>query len=513
MLVAPSAFTAEERDTVRAISSDIQVAWKKDFNAASSLFTIGASAIGGADTINSMGDVTSDWNKYQYEVESANLISAEWERELNEPVGGIAKAQAGAKLDNTSGRYLPDYNGGTSALFTSVYLPRRPFIINAGFNYNGIDNNIPQFVGITTKAPVIDNRAKTVQLEGTDFINYLQNTYIDDAAVFTGQRSDQVIEQLLINSGFATSQYDLDYGINVIPFAEFNVGDRFGDIINKIVQAENGYFWQTEEGILKFQNRQAWSNSPYDTVQRIITTAQVITQRTPNTEHIINVVEVNAKPRAKQPNQLVWKLSSAIEVPASSTIEQFINFDDPMLSIDAPVYIANTLQDGTGADATSSISISKYDFARSAKLKITNSAAYTVFITAMTLYGRPAKVIKDIYFREKRSASVTAFEERPYKIENDYINSDSWANSFANLVLEDYSQPQKIIELTIRAIPELQMGDLISWQGKSWRVWGIKAQLSAENGFTQELKLLQRDIVTYFRIGISTIGGTDGIAP
>jgi len=131
----------------------------------------------------------------------------------------------------------------------------------------------------------------------------------------------------------------------------------------------------------------------------------------------------------------------------------------------------------------------------------------------MTIYGRPAKVINDIYFREKRDASVTAFEERPYKIENNYINSSVWANSFANMVLDDYSQPQKLIELTIKAIPELQLGDLISWQGKYWRVWGIKSKLSAQDGFIQELKLLQRNIITYFRIGISSIGGPDGIAP
>lgn len=513
MLSVNSAFTAEERDKTRQISSNLQVAWKKDYNASTKIFTVGSSAIGSSDTINSMGDVTSDWNKYLYEDETDNLVRVEWERELNEPIGGIAKAQAGAVLNNTSGRYLPDYNGGTSALFTSVYLPRRPFIVNAGFNYNGVDNNIPQFIGITTKAPVINERDRTVQLQGTDFINYLQNSYVDNAAIFTGLRSDQVIENLLINSGFSTSQYDLDYGINIIPFAEFNVGDRFGDIINQIVQAENGYFWQTEEGILKFQNRQAWTNNPYNQVQRIISTSQVIEQVTPNTEHIINVVEVIAKPRAKQPNQLVWKLSTSIEVPANSTIEQFINYDDPMLSVDAPVFVANTQSDGVGADATSFITIKKYDFARASKLKITNSASYSVFITLMTIYGRPAKVINDIYFREKRDASVTAFEERPYKIENNYINSSVWANSFANMVLDDYSQPQKLIELTIRAIPELQLGDLISWQGKYWRVWGISSKLSAQDGFIQELKLLQRNIVTYFRIGISTIGGTDGIAP
>lgn len=513
MISVADAFSVEESDTTRSISSSLLVSWKKDFLSTSVIFTIGVSSIGGNDTINSNAGVTSDWNKYAYEDESSNLLSLDWERTLTEPIGGVNKAQATAKLDNTSNRYTPDYNGGSSAIFTAVYLPRRPFIINAGFNYDGIDNNVPQFVGVTTKAPVIDTRQKTIQLQGTDFINYLQNEYIDDASMFTSQRSDQVIEQLLINSGFSTSQYDLDYGINLIPFGEYKVGDRIGDIINKIVQAENGYFWQDEMGVLKFQNRQAWNSFPYTDVQRVISTSQVISQTTPDTEHIINVVEVKSKPRAKQPNQLVFKLSSSIEVAGSSTIEQFINYDDPMLSIDAPVFVANLLSNGTGTVATSSITIKVNNFARASKLIITNSNTKPVFITAMTIYGRPAKIYKDIYFREKRDASTTAFEERPYVIENDYISSDGWANSFANMVLNDYSQPQKITELMIRAIPELQLGDLISWQGRYWRVWGIKSMLSVDNGFVQRLKLLQRDIIDYFRIGISTIGSTDQIAP
>ena len=108
---------------------------------------------------------------------------------------------------------------------------------------------------------------------------------------------------------------------------------------------------------------------------------------------------------------------------------------------------------------------------------------------------------------------MTAYEERPYKIENDYIQSQSWANSFAQMVLNDFSDPESLQEITIRALPELQMGDLISWQGRYWRIYGIKTSISPSGGFLQTIKILQRTIVSYFRIGISTIGSTDQIAP
>lgn len=515
MLSVADSFSVEERDATRSISSNLQVAWKKDYRPGIVFFQIGVSSIGGNDIIQGGEGVTSDWNKYLYEDETENITFAAWERGLNQPTGGVSKALAEVRLDNTSGRYTPRYAGGTSALFTAVNLPRRPLNLQAGFNYNGIDNNIAQFIGITTEPPIIDRRSKTISLKAADFIDYLQNRYVDNESMFTAQRSDQVIEQLLINSGFSTSQYDLDYGINIIPFGEFQIGQRFGDIIQKIVQAENGIFWQDEEGRLRFQNRQAWDNYPYFNVQRVITTSQVIEARTPDTSHLVNVVEVKAKPRVKQPARLMWSIQSPLEVPSRQNTDLFINFDDPMLEIyDPGNIVVNTAIDGSGTDISSSMQIKSISkFARACKIVFYNNSTTPGYVTGLTIYGRPAVVAKDIYLRAQDDSSVTAYEQQPLLIENDYINSSDWANSYAQMILADYAEPENIQEIVIRAIPELQLGDLISWQGRYWRVFGIKSKIDPSSGFVQELKLLQRTIKTYFRIGISVIGGTDMIAP
>ena len=515
MLSVADAFSVEERDSTRSISTNLQVAWKKDYRPGIVFFQVGVSSIGGNDIIQGGEGVTSDWNKYLYQEETDNIMFAAWERELNQPMGGVTKALAEVRLDNTTGRYTPRYAGGDSELFTAVALPRRPFNLQAGFNYDGIDHNIAQFIGVTTDAPRIDKRSRTIELKGADFIDYLQNRYVDNESMFTGLRSDQVIEQLLINSGFSTSQYDLDYGINLIPFGEFQVGQRFGDIIQKIVQAENAIFWQDEEGRLRFQNRQAWDNYPYFNVQRIITTPQVIEARTPDRSHLINVVEVKAKPRTKQPAQLMWQLQSPLELPSRQNVEMFVNFDDPMLEIYDPGNLtANIEQDGSGTDIASYIqvkSISK--FARACKIVFYNNYTSAGWLTGLTIFGRPARVAKDIYLRAQDDSSVTAYEQQPLLIENDYINSQDWANSYAQMILNDYSEPENLQEIVIRAIPELQLGDLISWQGRYWRVFGIKSKVDPASGFVQELKLLQRTIKTYFRIGISVIGGADMISP
>jgi hypothetical protein len=513
MQAVATGWTAEERDTTRKIVASTQVSWKKSFDSTIALFTIGVSTIGGVDTIASEGGITSDWNKYQYDDESEYLTGLSYERNLQVPIGGVAKAIAEVNLDNTNGRFTPRYMGGNSELFTAV-VPRRPIIINAGFNYDGIDNQIPQFVGVTTKTPETSLRNSTTKLQADDFLGFLQNRYVDNTSMFTGLSTDTVIGNILTELGYATAQYNLDPGISIIPFGLFEVGTRYIDIINKLVQAENGNFYQDETGVLRFENRQHYDSAPYTQVQRVLATSQVIEAKAPNESHIINVVEVRSKPRAKQTNQLVFTLSGTKELAAGADFEIFINFDDPMLSIDNPVYVANTLSDGTGTDVTSSISLKAFSkFAKSCKITFRNNSTGTAFITNMTMYGRPAKVTTELYTRMQDDSSVTAYEERPYKIENDYIQSQSWANSFAQMVLNDFSDPESLQEITIRALPELQMGDLISWQGRYWRIYGIKTSISPSGGFLQTIKILQRTIVSYFRIGISTIGGTDQIAP
>lgn len=516
MQTVSAAFTAEEHDSVRKITQSVQVAWKKSFDSSIRFFTIGVSTIGGSDVIPAPDSSPSSWNKYQYTDESANVVGLAYERELLQPIGGLSSAMAEVDLDNTNGRYTPRVMGGTAAnseIFTAVQKPQRPFIINAGFNYGGIDNNIPQFVGLTDRPPKVDIRSRSVKMQGTDWIGFLQSKYVDRYAMFTGQRTDQIIESSLSTLGFSTAQYELDTGINIVNFAEIQPGDKWGNFINKLVQAEDGIFWQDDNGKLHFQNRQAWDSSPYNAVQKIITTAQVINQASPSYDHIINVVEIKSKPREKQPNQLVFTLSGTKELPSGNT-EMFIDFDDPMLSIDNPVYVANTAQDGSGADITSNITLkSLTKFSKSCKIVFNNNSASSGFITNLTIYGRPAKVAKDIYIRKQDDSSVTAYSEHRYEFDNEYIGNTDWANSFAQVILNDYAEPENLQEITIHAIPELQLGDLISWQGRYWRIFGLKTLLDSASGFVQQLKLLQRTPTSYFRIGISTIGGSDKIAP
>lgn len=517
-----AAFTAEEKDTIRKIVQSLQVSWHNQSLLGAKTFTIGVSLIGGDDFIGVNPGAVGSPGNYRYFDESQYVMSLGWERGLNMPMGGLVKAMAEAKLDNTSGRFTPRSIGGRSELFTAIQ-PGKPAVINAGFNYSGIDQMLPQFAGIVSSQPKISVRDKIMQLKMEDYVYYFQNKKLNTSIVFTGQRTDEVLTTLFSQLGMSTAQYDFDTGINIIPFGNFDVDTTFAEAINDIVQAENGHLYQDETGIFKFINRQHWDTAPYNSVQKIITTAMVINSEVTDDSHIINVVEVNSQAYQKQPEQIIFRLNpfDALPIKAGQNTEYFVNFADPVLSMTTPTnggtasyFQAFSASDGSGTDLTSNISVvSVSRFAQAAKIVFRNTGVSDAFMTNLVITGRVARSVSQIYTKATIGNSITAYQEQVLTINNRFIQNQSWAESFANMIVEDFANPENLQKLTVKAMPDLQMGDLISWQGRYWRVYDIKTTLDPSVGFIQELLILQRTINSYFRIGISTIGGTDKIAP
>ena len=515
-------FTTEEKTSFRQIAESFLVSWHRYNILGSKTFTIGSSLIGGNDLIGINPGAIGSPGNYKYFDESSYLMSLAIERGYNMPTGGLTIAQAEALLDNTTQRFTPRSMGGNSEISTAI-LPSRPALMNAGFNINGIDQTLPLFAGVTSDQPVVNVRNRTLSLKMLDYVNFFSGKKLDNAVMFTGQRTDQVLTTLSTLLGMNTAQYDYDLGINVIPFGYFPSGTSFADAFGQLVEAENGHYYQDEAGIFKFENRQHWSNSPYTNVQKVISTGQVIDAQSPDTSHLVNVVEINSNIRTKQQQDVVFRLdvTAPILIPAKSNTDVFLDFSDPVMAVTDPSYggsvsyfIANTISDGSGTDVSANLVPSRDAlFADSIKYTFTNNGTQDAWLTSLVVSGRSAKTTTTLYYRAQDDSSITAFDEHGITISNDFISSQSWAASYAQMILNDFSNPENIQIITIRAVPELQMGDLVSWQGRYWRIFDIKTMLDPSQGFVQDLTLLQRTITTYFRIGVSTIGGSDIISP
>lgn len=514
MQTVNAAFTAEEKDLTRKIAQSLLVSWHRQSTLGNRTFTIGASTIGGNDVIGLNPGAIGSPSNYKYFDESAYVLGLSWERGYNLPQGGISKALAEARLDNTSGRFMPNYMGGRSELSTAI-LPRKPMIISGGFKVGGADITVPQFAGLLSKQPKVDISSRQVSLEAADYMSYFQNKNVGSSGMFTGVRTDVVIRNLLTQQGMSTAQYRLDAGINTIPFAFFESDSKLSDVINKLVQSENGNFYQDEMGIFRFENRQHWDNAPYNQVQKLVLTGQVINSQAPNDDHIINVVEVSINPLKKVTTTIYTLGTMPITLQTGDTAV-FIDFDNPVMAASAPAITANRNSDGSGANVSSQISVkSSSIFSQSAKYVFSNNSGAIAYITAMTINGRwaVAQYPTSQIIRTKDDSSVTAYQEQVLSINNPYIQDPTWAGSLGQVIVNDFSNPENLLTITIRAIPELQPGDLISWQGSQWRIYNIKASLDPDAGFVQVLGLIKRTSQSsFFRIGISTIGSTDKIA-
>lgn len=446
--------------SVRHPTHVLRIAWNKSIDNTIDFAVVGTSTVGGKDIVQGTFGVFTKPDAFNYIEETTAALKLETERILEEPLGGIAYAQADVTLDNNSLRYTPNIN---STVGTAL-LPKRPIKIYLGVRIGGIDRPVPNVYGLTGM-PVEDKNNRTVSIHCFDFIKFLDETYLE-STMYQDQRSDEIIRDLLINeAGFSTDQIVLDTGLNVIPFAWFEKGTSIGNAIRKICEAEEAVFYQDEQGLLLFENRRRSRTTPFNSPVWTINSEDILFwEENPNTI-LINRCTVKSSPREVQATQEIWRDGLVEEIGPGDTIEVWANFDDPVTAITSPVagtdYIANSASDGTGSSMNSDVSIVVTTFAKNAKLEITNNGAMITYLTLLRLRGTPAIVTSKIEEIYEDDSSVSKYDRHELVVENDFINNASFADYMAQALVDKYKEPRKRLVLTVPAIPTLQLRDMV----------------------------------------------------
>lgn len=512
MQTVTSDFSTRAQGYMRKLVTRALMSFPRAYESSVSFFTIGVSTIGGADIIKGSGDVVAEWDKYQYDDYSYRIKSIEVTRQ-EEMVNSTTLAQADFVLENHDNYFTPN-RGSTIQDFI---LPYRPVKLYGGFGAEAI----PQFTGLTEKMPTIDEKNKLASFHAIDFMYSLFNRPLDQAVMYQNKRTDEILADLLVQFEISPTQYSFDLGFNIINFAFFDKGSKFGDAVKELMEAEMGRFYMDEQGVIRFKNRQNYSTSPV----WFFNETNIIDIQTSKQDDIINVVTIKANVREVQAQQKYWELQSATRIPANGSVDIWADFNDPVTTIDDPEYVTsattslyttNTAEDGSGTQISADISVSGTLFAKSYLMTFTNDNDFDVYVTSVELYATPALVVKQIYVRYQDDASVAKYDERVLDIANDYINNEGDASSKAQIILDDYSGYANQFELTVKGNPALQIGDVVNVS-----VWGsaanyviIKIVNRWEAGkFTQRLTVRKKVFRTFFTIGVSTIGGSDVIAP
>lgn len=513
MQTVTTEFNQRANKPIRKLSTRMLASFPRSYDPTVTFFTIGVSTIGGSDIIKGVGDVVAEWDKYQYDDYSYRIKSIEITR-TEEDLDSTSLAQADIVVENHDNYFTPN-RGSTIEDFI---LPYRPIKLFGGFR----DETIPQFVGLTEKMPTVDERNKLASFHCIDFLYSLFNRPLDNAVMYQDMQTNQILSALLVEFGISPTQYSFDVGYNIIKFAFFDKGTKFGDAVKELMEAEIGRFYMDENGVIRFKNRQNFSSTP----QWFFNESNIIDIQTSKQDDIVNVVEVKANVREVQALQKFWELQSATVVPANSSLTIWADFEDPVTDADDPEYITsaatslyatNTAEDGSGDAVSTNFALtSSFLFSKSFQMVFSNTNAFDVYLTALEVFARPAKIVKQIYVREEDSDSVAKYDERVLTIENDFIGNESDAVSKAKIILGDQAVYANTFILTVKGNPALQIGDAVNvsvfGSAANYVIKKIVNRWEAGK-FSQQLTVTKKEFVSYFTVGVSTIGGTDVIAP
>lgn len=488
-----TAFDSVTTALTRRVKGKVWIAWTRVANV-NNYAILGTSLIGGTDILQGTGETAiNQADAFDYFDETDRVMRIEYERNLIEPLGGLQIAMCDVVLDNTDLRFTPSIN----ATIGTAIRTNRPMKIFVGFEVNGVERMIPILEGLTLQ-PRENKTTRTVTISGFDYMHWL-NRQVLETSVYQGQRSDQIIADILSGVGIGDSSYELDQGLNTIGFAWFEKGQTAGERIRRIAEAEEAIFYQDETGLLRFENRDKYVTAPYNAAIWTIDPEDIIEWREDNSSKIINRMEITAKPRTVKSEAEVWRNGVEEQILPGETKEIWASFQDPVTSLTAPSdhfdYEASDAAGGGGADITNFVNIVMTQFTKTAKLVITNNhPSATAYIHYLRLRGTPATV--DYTLREifADSVSIDEYTEQPLKLDNDFIDREGFAANMAQDLVRRHKDPNNVILLTVQGIPQIQLRDRVRVKDQDlgtyeqYRLIGIQGILEG-GSFTQILRL------------------------
>lgn len=451
---------------------NVKASWLKVSDPSTVYAIVGSSVVNSPDLVRGESDIITNADLFTYMDESNYVMRLDYDRRIDEPRGGTSHAIADILLDNISRRFSPDYN----ATIGTALEARRPFKASIGLEAGGVDRFAQIIVGLTSTRPKLSRSNQVVEVQVYDYITFIDNAQLQ-SAIYENMRSDEIIEDILQGLGFGSSQYALDTGLNTIPFAWFDKDKSAGRRIRELCEAEEATFYQDENGVMRFENRNHYAQYPHQTVQRTIDPSDILSDEDDASTKIINRAIVTAKPRKVDSSASeIWSYSTEeLSIAHGQTATVWAAFYDseggqnvlPIKEITTPAantdYTGNTLANGSGSDRTSSLSLVVTNFVESAKIQITNNhGSDTVYVTLLKLRGKAARVTQAIQAVVEDTDSINKYEAQEYTMNNDLIQTNVAAQLIATNLVEKYANPMSRRIIRIAGIPQLQLKDLLA---------------------------------------------------
>lgn len=516
------------QNSVIPLDYDLRISFIKDYDDDVTFFILNTSVLNGLDILAPSDDnPIQSWDKYRYYDYKDRVIDMEWERKIDFPFS-VQSAIADIKLNNYDDYFTPN----SPSPLAPYVLPKRPMRLYAGFK---TVQNIPQLVGLSQGIPEIDDKAKTASFHILDFLSEMFGMELSATIAMQNATTDVVLDAIFQQFGLLSSQYSLNKGRNKIPFLFFERGKNAGNAFRELMQAEMGKLWLDEQGIIRFEERLA---TPETSVMSF-DSHNIIDIKNTGDDEIINSIKITSDIRRVQSFQPIF--TSAREegqefvlsdgmfiVPANGTaFYPNASLEDPALSAEVPTNVRKnddswfTAVKTTGEEVLSNVSITFSELRTSSFMMLfENNNAFPVVIDQLQIWGEPAKVVDTIRYKAKDTDSVDKYGELilggDEGIRNDFFGSYSNCDSFAEFVLDGYSEYADVIEMEVKGDPSLQLGDVIDLDYENYdgnyKVLSTKNKL-ADNCLYSTIRARRYTPRSWFVLDESLLNGTDVLAP
>ena len=298
----------------------------------------------------------------------------------------------------------------------------------------------------------------------------------------TSRNTSDAIADILTAAGWAGGDRDLDTGNTTIARFSIPQNTKTIEALRMVENSENGFVSETKDGKIKFEKRQARQLDTTATTSQATLTDATATDnfsffsisQVDSINNIFNEINVRIQKHQVQSSaDIVWihpetgSDSPAIppgqtrkyrsffpQLTGDTTQVLYTNAD----SIDAWTstatttdVLANLAADGTGANATSDLTIANVKTANFMDITLTNGNAATIYITKLQARATLVNLLDTTEITANDTASETKFGKRVHSSSAPFVPNSEEGFQWCQYNLVRFKDPLQILKVSIPA--------------------------------------------------------------
>lgn len=431
--------------------------------------------------------IEADFNKDgSYETNLTTYVNAiggglSIQRGMN-PDGSYRVSDLNLGLDNSSGIFTPE--NSASSLY-GLLEPKVPIRVTA--LHNAISYTLWTGYIVSYRVHGFGVGARC-EVQAQDLAGFLFD-YAPINVTNASRTTSAAIAAIAAAAGLTAGDYTLDTGQQTLPVHYVRNQDALSAMADANVSEMGGYLWITADGKIRFEARNSRLGITVDDTWGDGTTIRGLVDYEISEGSLITSAQVQANIFANgQGEQELFRFTrNKDNNPADSlalTPGQFYTFDadyvTPTTSLTAPVsttdYLANTANDGSGTDRTSSLGVTVTDRGAGFEGRLVNNhASDTIYVTMFKLRGQVDLFVGDRPRFEYTKAIPGNKANKGIQIVLPYADDAQTTRDYAPALVHTYRWPYPRIQLiatwddddTKVAMLNVDLGDLIKFADKN----------------------------------------------